>query len=393
MLFPNKKPLDKDPKRYSEPDFGYLNRSARPEAVRVRKVLEDWFSRYPEEEKLEFLCRFQSSGDIHFTSAAYELYLHEIFLMLGYKVTVHPENPSGKLSRPDFLLVNRSGYRFFLEATLATDMGEEDRAAEARKNVVYDSLNRLDSPNFFLSMSIKYSTDKAPSAKRMRQELSRWLSKLNPDGLAAQIEEFGISSSSSYRYKHDGWEIEFTAIPKSGSKRGQPRIRPIGTIFKGVKWISTWESIRDAVSKKGSHYGDLEAPLVVAVNVGRFDLDRIEEMQALFGQERFTFSPYDLSQKPKMDRAPNGLWFGAEGIRYRRISAVMISPDVSPWKVANRNLRLYHNPWAIYPVEGTVCTLPQAVPRTTPDGIKMEWQDGTHPREILGLSEGWPEVG
>jgi len=75
-------------------------------------------------------------------------------------------------------------------------------------------------------------------------------------------------------------------------------------------------------------------------------VDRIDEMQALFGQEQYIFSSNRLESEPRMERAKNGVWVGPTGVQYRRISAVLIAPDVLPWTVAVRNVRLYHNPWA-----------------------------------------------
>ncbi len=39
------------PAKFAESTFDYLNRSASPESQKVRKLLEEWFSRYPDEEK------------------------------------------------------------------------------------------------------------------------------------------------------------------------------------------------------------------------------------------------------------------------------------------------------------------------------------------------------
>jgi hypothetical protein len=35
------------PARFAEPDFIYLNESARPEIARVRRLLERWYMTYP----------------------------------------------------------------------------------------------------------------------------------------------------------------------------------------------------------------------------------------------------------------------------------------------------------------------------------------------------------
>lgn len=68
--------------RYAEPHFSILNRSGRSESAEIREILEAWFLRYPDEEKGEFLRRFQSDNDMNFSSSFFELYLHEMVQQL-----------------------------------------------------------------------------------------------------------------------------------------------------------------------------------------------------------------------------------------------------------------------------------------------------------------------
>ena len=109
-------------------------------------------------------------------------------------------------------------------------------------------------------------------------------------------------------------------------------------------------------------------------------------MQALFGQEKFVFQRDNLNADPEMQRVPKGLWFGPKGVRYRRVSGVMIGFDIKPWTFAVRELIYYVNPWAHSLVEGCIYTLPTAVPANG----KMEWNKGAHPKEILGFSKPYP---
>ena len=150
MLFPEVERSDTGPPSYSEPKYSYLHRSARPEAERVRACLETWFTHYPADERPAFIAAFQSLIDAQFTAAAYELYLHELLLRLGYQVEVHPENPTGKPGRPDFLAKHSNSSDIYVEAVLSTDVSDAARRAEARKAVVYDSLNALGPTDFFI---------------------------------------------------------------------------------------------------------------------------------------------------------------------------------------------------------------------------------------------------
>lgn len=388
MLFPEVDRSDSGPPRHSEPQYSYLSRSARPEASRVRACLEAWFSHYPEGERPAFIAALQSRIDAQFIAAAYELYLHELLSRLGYEVEVHPANPTGKPGHPDFL-AKHSTTDLYVEAVLATDMSDAERGAEARMAVVYDALNELGPTNFFLGMDLDGAPKNPPPAKRLRTQISKWLGGLDADAVAAAIQRNGRSEFPTFNFEHEGWRIRFSAIPKSEAKRGKPGVRPLAFWMFGARMVSPWKAIRDSILAKGSKYGELPAPLVVAVNVGGFPLDKVEVMQALFGQEQYFVPVADPNSEPKMERALNGVWTRPGGPRYRRISAVLISRDVHPWSMAAHSTSLYHNPWATRPCVGPICALPQCIPQ----GDKMTDVDGTHPREILGLPEGWPVTG
>lgn len=139
---------DKGPARYAEPQFPYLNRSARVMFSRTRQVLEAWFSRYPVSGQADLRPRFRSRNDAQHRAAFFELFLHELLLRLDHDVTIHPSPSQASTRRPDFLAESPSGGCFYMEAVVATDESEEDGAARARMNVVYDALDRLDSPNW-----------------------------------------------------------------------------------------------------------------------------------------------------------------------------------------------------------------------------------------------------
>ena len=383
MLFTQMERTDTEPRPYAKPRFSYLDRSARPEAERVRACFEEWFLRYPEDEQASFLSAFRSPKDSQFVSAAFELYLHELLLCLDYRVQVHPENPTGASGRPDFLATAPDNSRLYVEAALVTYTSAEEGSAKKRMDVVYDLLNKMGPTDFFLGMDMRGAPATPPPTRKLRNYLMRWLDGLNADEIEQRLQVSGTSDLPKYKFEHDGWEIEFEAIPKSKGNRGKQGVRPIGYLSDGVKMVSWREAIRDVVVAKGTKYGELPEALLIAVNLGHFDIDKIDIMQALFGQEQFFF-PGD---EPEMMRAPNGVWTSPSGPRYRRVSAVLIVPDLHPWTVATRSVRIYHNPWANHHCKGPICSLPQCVP----EGDKMKNRAGTHPREILCLPEGWPE--
>src|SRR5208283_1744754 len=93
-------------KKESESTFAYYNRSARPSVVAFRKVIEDWFNRYHDEDKKNLRERFRSPKEPNHPCAFFEIYLHELFSCLGFELEPHP-TIRGCGTHPDYVVSNR----------------------------------------------------------------------------------------------------------------------------------------------------------------------------------------------------------------------------------------------------------------------------------------------
>ncbi|MBI1885811.1 MAG: hypothetical protein HYS09_05805 [Chloroflexi bacterium] len=300
-------------------------------------------------------------------------------------MTVHPGAKAKKSNRPDFLVKSNSG-TFYLEATLASERSHEDQAAQARENIVYDALDRLDSPNFFIGMNLRGAPKTPPSARRMRAFLADRLKALDPDHITDLYRSGGKQALPRWHYQHDGWTIEFYPIPKSPKARGKSGIRSIG--FRSyAMWGRTASAIRDAILSKAGKYGNLEAPYVIAVNVVPHGAQRDDIMEALFGDEQMVIQLTKSGPREGgMNRKLNGAWTSPAGPRYTRVSAALLCSGVLPWTILRAPVCLYHNPWAKHGYESPLIRLAQAIPT----GGRMHWQDGEALHSVLGLPENWP---
>ncbi len=210
--------------------------------------------------------------------------MHELLRRLGHAIDVHPENPTGKTGRPDFLAEASTGGPYYLEAALATDESDEDRSAQARKDAFCDALNRSLGPtDFFINMNMRGAPRTSPPVKEIRAQLRIWLSGLDADEVAEAAK--AGRPRPRYKYDHDGWHVVFTASPRSAKSRGKEGIRPIGAQSLGARMSPTPTSIRDKMLAKARKYGALARPLVVAVNACRFNVERADVLDALFGDE------------------------------------------------------------------------------------------------------------
>ncbi|MFT5592840.1 MAG: hypothetical protein ACI8SR_001206 [Oceanicoccus sp.] len=376
---------DHSPIRNVEADFDFYNRSARPAMDLVRNAIEKAVQNYPETEVDELISRLKSRDDVHFKSASFELFLHEALKKQGFVLTPHPELPNGSTYKPDFLVKDVDGNQFYLEAVLATEKNELDKGGEARKGAVFDTLSKAPHKNFFIAIHDNGSPKSPPSGKKLKAKTHIWLDSLDPDEVSQQIEESGLDSITPMVWDHDGWNLQIRPMPINPERRGKStNLIGIGGIGGG--WMDAWSPIRDAVKFKGGKYGVLDLPLIVAVNLGSFHLDRIDEMQALFGEEQYVFTPGDEAD-PKMQRAPNGAWYGKKGPQYTRVSAAWIFNDLHPSSLAVRKSTIYFNPWAALEAPDSLKCFPFAFP----DKGQMQWNEGLSFREIFELHEEWPE--
>lgn len=378
---------DTGPALYCEPEFGYLNRSARQGVQNIRDMLDGWFARYPEQHRPDLGARFRSSNNVDHRSAFFELFLHELVLRLGCTAEVHP-NVASSARHPDFLVSAPNGHRSYLEAVLATDETREEAAAMARMNIVYDALNRLESPDFFVGMDMRGAPETPPPARQIRAYLGERLAAVDYAALSQAFEQGGFRALPHWPYRHDGWNIEFFPVPKSPNLRGRPGVRPLAIHFEGVKQIDSRTAIRNAIVEKAKAYGDLELPYVVAVNALGDFVDRIAVMEALFGQEQFVYrATLEGPCGPEFERVADGAWTSPQGPRYTRVSAALVAIQVRPSNIPWTPVCLYHNPWARRPYDSSLNRLSRAVPR---DETHMNFIDGELLSAIFALPQGWP---
>jgi hypothetical protein len=380
---------DIGPASYSEPSFIYLNRSARPAVVLIRQELETWFSRYPDAAKGNILRRFQSDDKIEHHSAFFELYIHELLIRLGHKVEIpHPEPGASPRRAPDFLATSQDGNRFYVEATLATNQSQQDVSGEKRLNQVYDALNGLDSPNFFISVKVHGAPAVPVPGRRLRHEVRQFLNSLDPDSCSEIIRHSGMRDVPFHKFDFQGWRINISPIPKSHKSRGRAGIRPLGILGPAeAQFVDDRTALKDSVTAKASHYGDLGIGLVVAVNAINQHLEMIDIMEALFGQESFTFSTNNGgAEELQMQRLLNGAWNGLKGPKNTRVSAVLVMSSLIPWTVAVSNPEVFHHPRAKHSIGDAFDVLTHY----RLDAGKVVRREGICPKELFELPDGWP---
>lgn len=367
----------------TESHAAFLNRAHTPYWESVRDFTESWFSRLCPDAQDDLRGRLRSEDNAQFLSAFWELYLHESLLKAGYAVECHPRLP-GTSRRPDFLAISPE-QSFYLEAC-RLDTPAEKKAEENRRNQVYDAIQKIDSPNFFLHLDVHSIGPTSPSVRRLCTGLERWL---DPDAIARQIEvEHSLADVQGYEWDQDGWKITFKPWPKAREHRGEPGVRPIGARGGDFAFMDDVRPFRKALAKKGSAYGRMDIPFVVAMYTSFVGPDTEDVSDSLYGtpQVEIRTAP-DGRIETRPTQAFDGYYHNGTSWLHRNVSGVLVGVDVVPGRGTIRNVpTLWEHPGASHPVE----CLPMWG-RMVIDDDKLVFegpQVAMH--EALGVAEDWP---
>jgi hypothetical protein len=374
---------------YSEGTFSSLNRLAGPSWQRVRELIEAWFERLCGDAKADVAARLRSGDDRQFQAAFLELYCHETLLRLGYRVACHPDVGQGG-RRPDFLAEGEGG-SLVLEATVAA-RSDQEVAAGRREAQVYDAINQVHSPDFFLYVEVKEAGQSPPSAARLRPRLEAWLKGLDYDAIRHAADTrmlFRSPEVPRFPWEDGGWRVEFLPIPKHEA-RGKPGLRPIGVHAPTVAFVDDCGRIRKAVLEKATAYGQLDVPYVVAVGVHELMPDAIDVTNALFGREQVAIRTYEDGRVETFPaRARDGVWIGPRGVRHRRVSGVLTALGLRPWTVATAVPTLWHHPAATH--ELVVRNAPWREAMVDRASRRLTFREpAIRVVDFFGLEEGWP---
>jgi hypothetical protein len=378
------------PRRENESAFDYMNSSARPGFIAVRGLLETWFEGVPDPHAADIRGRFRSRIAVDHQGAFWELYLHRLLRQMRYEVQIHPDLPANVTSHPDFLARGQAGQLFYVEATQATPP-RTDVAAERRINELYDSLNRMHSPNFFLEVQYRGSTEANIPGRQLRANLEEWLASVDVTHVEQSYRNRTYEALPQFEWAFDSLHLTFTPIPKSLAIRGTNGVRPIAVQMPTeVTQILVHEDIRAAIEAKARKYGDLSFPLIIAINVDE-DFCQLQDIaNALFGEEHAVdhrLSDGTWHNEPNV-RLPNGALYGSHGPRNQKVSVVIVTRRMNPTTLRSHELHVLHNPYATAPLDPVWLEMPQLVPETAKGVLKA--RAGRDAADILEVPLPWP---
>jgi hypothetical protein len=338
-LFASNARSDASPSRHDESSCRFLDRVAGPFWDQCRALIDAWLSRYPESDQVGLRARLRSDDDRVFNSAFWELYLHEMYRRDGWAIEVEPTLP-GVSTRPDFL-VSKEAESYFVEAR-CTFQGN-DRAAAARLQDVYASLDRIDSGAFHLAVTTVRIGQSSPSTKSLRGRLQDWLQQLDPD--AGNYSLANDDPSRRYEWVDGDWHLQFHPVPRHADVRDVRAERPLGVFIPaGAEFIDDIGSLRGALAEKGAKYGELAHPLVLAVNVGSGFHDDLDTEQALYGTVGWRFVSEDPDAEPVPTLKEPGYWGWPGRPAHTHVAGVLLAEGMHYGRVAHYSPTFWPHP-------------------------------------------------
>ena len=358
--------------------FDYLDASARPEAARVRDLIEAWVDDYPEEHRPEMVRRLRSRSDGLHNSAFFELFLHALLLRRGFAIiAIEPVMPNGRA--PDFLVEAPDGTRFYLEATLATGMDDVAVGADRRMRDALQAIDAVYSPDFFLHLHTRGTPAKQVATKKLQRSVQRFVDGLDRAQTVLDVE--AGRPIAVWQQEEHGARFMIQPVPKNTPRAGG---RAIGGRMLPAAIVQPNLAIKGAVEGKAGRYGQLDIPLVVAVNAMEEFAGPEDAIDAMFGTVTAVIRENgDLVQRRNVD----GAWRGRGGPVHTRSSALLIVERLSGWSVAQRTARLILNPWAQNPLSHLSFGI--EISHVVEDCLVTA--PGQSIREIFELPDGWPE--
>jgi hypothetical protein len=347
-----------EPAEHGESNWSYLDRSGRPEWIRAREQLTGWFSRLCPSMRDGVRNRLRSGDDNEFAAAQWELYLHELFLRLGYEVQCEASVPNGR--NIDFL-VTRNGQSMYVEATVARSSAEA-LAADARRNRLYRALESVQTTAFMLDIEIRQAgSDDMPGARRLKRLLEDWLAGLDPDEVSTMYER--TKGLPDFDWTAQNWVLHFEALPIKQELRGEVVSRPLGMFADETGGAIDDETrLHRALKRKApSGYGELELPFVVAIAEYGWEISdpMWHRTNVMYGHSAME---YGHGRTPRSIRRPDGHWRGPGGSpRNSRLAAVMFASRLHHWQLDRAEIEWWDNPFAARPVDDAL--VPQVARR------------------------------
>ena len=357
----------------AEPHFAYLNYSARIEAERLRSLIEEWVTLFPEQHFKSWLTRFRSKLLEQHLSAFFELLVAKIYEVSGFSILEFDPNINNLT--PDLLLQSPTGEKFYIECKVRLGGGSFFNEKSHIHSLVLDSINKYPNKKYWINYKVLKAGGEQPSGKKLAQKINCWLDGLNYED---------VCNAHDYRafnkvFTEKGWDIKAIAIPKSSIDNLSSDSTLVGMRSRGAFWDNSTTKIKDEIKKKTTKYKNLNYPLVIAISSH-------EIMSMYTCAQNVCFGDFGITEGEDLLQQ-NGIFGREEKPKNKNLAGVLIFNECSAWNFPSRNIVGSINPWINFDKFGWHPDMPMiklfknTVTKTEPFLVGS----------IFGLSKDFPE--
>ena len=252
--------------------------------------------------------------------------------------------------------------------------------ADRRMREAIQAIDDVISPDFFLDLSTRGVPERPVAIKRLRRRVQEFVDELDYD---AAVRAFQRNEQYGPIFQHEehGARFRIRVVPKNtrteGGRAIGGRILPGGMVQPNLH-------IKSSIESKAGRYGNLEIPLIIAINALNDYANYNDAVNAVFGSDAVVIPE---NGPERWIRNRDGAWMGPGGPVYTRCSGVLFFRRLSPWSIAQRTPRLILNPWAQNPL----ITHPPNIQVGNVEDEYLHWEQGLSLQQIFELTDGWPE--
>lgn len=305
----------------------------------------------------------------------------ELLRAFDCKFETHPEMPEGN-NHPDFLVNPNSAESFYLEAASINPSKDEVRD-DVYKSQILEHLKKIQNTQYHLTTHITGILEEQPSGRQIRGKVEAWLRNLNYQEVYKEYEAKGDAATMKYENPGSDWTLIVKAWPtsESGFRVGSVGLAESNTVY---------QTIRKTINRKGPHYGTLDKPYVIALNLGpiKFAND-YDVYTALFGFEQIHLQLMEdgtIRNEGTTRSGEDGALFDRNAPKNKRISALLVVQNLRPDTVRRSQTKLFHNPWAKFPYDSILTRLSQMVV----NGDEYKEVEGVEIGELFQFPDDYP---
>jgi hypothetical protein len=328
----------------AESGVNWFMQSTRPEAIEGRRIINDLYSRFPDESG-RMWADLRSDDEKRRLSALDELLVHDL-LVRSYRV----EYEEGNGTRPDFRLYDHRDGAYIGAVEVLTLFLREDWEAKQRRHAqLAAALNsRLRLTTHLIDFDVR-RWDSTPRASHMAKWIERALDDLWADPSALPVDRFG-RQEKVYLTKVVEIVVRFLPLSPTYVVDANARVVLDGAATSG--FINSGTRLRERLDDKADKKYDLDGkPFAIVVGVKDPMCDLSQVYEALVGSEEVVVDSEEGGVATLRRKGDGffGIRSGREHGKRQQVSAVFSVHEWDPGGPYRPRITRFDNPMAAAP--------------------------------------------